>query len=180
MGNHGILEARIELSNISIVHVFELVNKKVDIPCDGILGRDFLQRKRANFCHESQTVTFNGETCKMVDKIKQLEAREPNMRKVGQIKLPPRTESIMRVPETQGSLLVGMTKKCEIQEGVIIAATLTKVVDGYVMTSILNTNDIKLDMQEQIVEVDEVDSVWDRSCSTQFESHHREGERERF
>jgi hypothetical protein len=58
------------------------------------------------------------------------------MRKIGQIKLPPRAESIVRVP---GSPLVGITNKCEIQ-GVILAAPPTKVVDGYVMTSILNTD----------------------------------------
>jgi len=46
-------------------------------------------------------------------KTKQLEAREPNMRKTGQIKLqaPPRTESIVRVPVTPGSPLVGVTNK---------------------------------------------------------------------
>ena len=49
METHGVLEARIELSNSSIVHDFQLVNKQVDIPCDGILGLDFLQRTRANF-----------------------------------------------------------------------------------------------------------------------------------
>ena len=49
METHCVLEARIELSNSSIVHDFQLVNKQVDIPCDGILGLDFLQRTRANF-----------------------------------------------------------------------------------------------------------------------------------
>jgi hypothetical protein len=65
METHGILEVRIELGNSSIVHDFQLVNKQVDIPCDGILGRDFLQCTRAKVCYESQTVTLNGETCKM-------------------------------------------------------------------------------------------------------------------
>jgi len=49
MGTHGILEARVELGNSSIVHDFQLVNKQVDIPCDGILGRDFLKRAREKF-----------------------------------------------------------------------------------------------------------------------------------
>ena len=79
----------------------------------------------------------------------------------------------MRVPVTPGSPLVGMTNKREIQ-GVILAASLTKVVGGYVMTSILNTNDTKVDIQEPLVELDEVDSAWNRSCSTEFESQDRE------
>jgi len=109
----------------------------------------------------------------MVGKTKELEAREPNMRKIGQIKLPPRTESIVRVPVTPGSPLVGMTNKCEIQ-GSILAASLTKVVAGYVMTSILNTNDTEVNMQEPLVELHEFDLAWDRSCSTEFESQDRE------
>jgi len=42
----GVLEARIELSNSSILHDFQFVNKQVDIPCDGILDRDFLKSTR--------------------------------------------------------------------------------------------------------------------------------------
>ena len=86
METHGVLEARIELKNSSIVHNFQLVNKQVDIPCDGFLGREFLQRAKAKFCYESRTVTLNGEICKMVGKAKQLELREQIVRKMGQIK----------------------------------------------------------------------------------------------
>ena len=64
METHGFLEARVELSNSSIVHDFQLVNKQVDRPCDGILGRDFLKRTKANVCYESRTVTLNGEHVK--------------------------------------------------------------------------------------------------------------------
>jgi hypothetical protein len=85
METHGVVEARIELSNSSILHDFQLVNEQVDIRCDGILGRNFLQSTRAKVCCDSRTVTLNGEACKMVGKTKQLEAREPNMRKIGQI-----------------------------------------------------------------------------------------------
>ena len=67
-----------------------------------------------------------------------------------------------------------MTNKCEIQEGVILAASLTKVVEGYVMTSILNTNDTEGDVQVPLLELDEVDSAWDRNCSTEFEFQNRE------
>jgi len=49
METHGVLEARIELRNSSIVRNFQLVNKQVDIPCDGILGRDFLQLGMRSF-----------------------------------------------------------------------------------------------------------------------------------
>ena len=42
------------------------------------------------------------------------------------------------------------------------------------MTNILNTNDTEADAQEPLVDLDEVDSAWDRSCSPEFESQDRE------
>ncbi len=98
------------------MHDFQLVNKQMDIPCDGILGRDFLQGTRAKVCYETRTVTLNGEICEIVGKAKQLEVRETNMRKSGQIKLPPQTKSIVRIQIKPGLPLVGMTNKCKIEE----------------------------------------------------------------
>ena len=167
-GNPCVLEPRIELNNSSIVHDFQLVNKQMNIPCDGILGRDFFQRTRAKLCYESRTVALKGETCKMVGETNELQAKGPNMRKIDQIKLPPRAENIVRVPVTPGSPLVGMTNKCEIQ-GVILAASLRKVVYDYVMKIILNTDDTEVDMQKTLVQLDEVDAACDRSGTTEFE-----------
>jgi len=53
---HGVLEAKIELHNSSVVHGFQLVNKQIDIPLDGILDRDFLQPAKAKICYESRTL----------------------------------------------------------------------------------------------------------------------------
>ena len=174
MDTHGVLEATIELKNSSIAHNFQLVNGQVDIPCDGILGRDFLQSAKAKLCYESRTVTLNGEVYPMVGKTKQLGLEKPTVRKMGQIKLPPRTESIVKVPVIPGSPLVGVTNKGELQKGVIIAASLTRVVDGYAITSILNTNDTEVNVQEPLVELDEVDLTWERDSCTEFESQDRE------
>jgi hypothetical protein len=112
----------------------------------------------------------------MVGKTKQLAARETNMRKIGQIKLPAPTKSIVKILVTLGSPLVGMTNKYEIQEAVILAASLTKVVNGYIMTGIINTNNKEVELHEPLVELDEVDPAWDGSCSNEFESRVREGE----
>ena len=80
MENHGVLEARVEIGNSSIVHEFQLVNKQVDIPCDGILSRDFLKRAKAKVCYESRAITLNGEVRKMVGKTKESETGQPSMR----------------------------------------------------------------------------------------------------
>ena len=174
METHGVVEAKIELGNSSIRHGFQLVNNQVDIPCDGILGRDFLQRVKAKICYETRTVELNGEVCKMRGKTEQLEERETRVKKIELIKLPPRTESIVRLPVTPGSPLVGVINKWEIQEGVIVAASLTKVNEGYVMTSILNTNDKEVEMKEPLVELEKFDTTWSNDRTTEFNSQNRE------
>jgi hypothetical protein len=45
--NLGVIEAAVRAGNKLFVHGFQLVNKQVDIPCDGILCRDFFRRTRA-------------------------------------------------------------------------------------------------------------------------------------
>jgi hypothetical protein len=90
----------------------------------------------------------------MTGKTEIVEAKGPNPKKVNQIKLPPRAETIVRVPVVPGSPTVGITSKREMQEGIIVAASLTEVINGYVMTSILNTNDIEVEIQEPVVELD--------------------------
>jgi hypothetical protein len=82
METHGITEATIELGNNSIIHDFQLVNKQVDIACDGILGRDFLRSARAKICYETRTVTLK-EKCEMVGKAKQLETEGTKRMKIG-------------------------------------------------------------------------------------------------
>jgi hypothetical protein len=59
---------------------------------------------------------------------------------------------------------------------VIIAATLTRVEEGYEITSILNTNDTEVHLPEPLVKLDEVDLTWDIGCSTEFLSQDREKE----
>jgi len=61
---------------------------------------------------------------------------------VGKIILPPRTESVVRVPVAPGSPLVALVNRCEVQ-GVIMAASLTKLSNGYAATNILNTNGVE-------------------------------------
>ena len=55
-----------------------------------------------------------------------------------------------------------MTNKRKIEEWIITAASLTKVVDGYVMRGILHTNDKEVEIQEPWVRLDEVDPAWDK------------------
>jgi len=80
-----------------------------------------------------------------------------------------RGQSVVKVSVMPGSPLVGMTNKGEIQKG-IIASSLTMVVDGNVITSILNTTDTEINVQESLVELDEINLAWQRDSCTEFES----------
>lgn len=42
------------------------------------------------------------------------------------------------------------------------------------MTSVLNTNDVELKVQEPAVELDEIESVWEGGCRTKFKYQDRE------
>jgi hypothetical protein len=114
MERHGVREATIELGSNSIIHDFRLVNKQVDIPCDGILGRNFLQSARAKICYETRTVTLKVEKCEMVGKAKELETEGTERTKIGRIKLAPRTECIVRFPVAPRSPQVGLINKREL------------------------------------------------------------------
>ena len=50
----------------------------------------------------------------MRHKTEELGTKRPNELKVGKIKLPPRTESVVRVPVATGSPLVGLLDRCEV------------------------------------------------------------------
>jgi hypothetical protein len=89
--------------------------------------------------------------------------------KIGQIKLPPRADSVVRVPVALESPQIGIFNKRKLQEGVILVASLTKIVDGYVMTSVPNTNEVDIEVQEPVVELEEIKPAWERCGSAEFE-----------
>jgi hypothetical protein len=74
------------------------------------------------------------------------------------------------VPVAPGSPLVGLIDRCEVQAGVIVAASLTKVTNGYAITSILNTNDVEVSIQEPLVELGEIEPTWGKSRGAEFNS----------
>ncbi|XP_023705571.2 uncharacterized protein LOC111863458 [Cryptotermes secundus] len=156
---HGVIEAEINLANSSITHEFQLAKKQIDIPCDGILGRDFFQNAKAQICYDIQCIKLNEEMIKMVNANQTEIAKTEKMRETRNMILPRRLECVVKLPVKQGSPLVGILDKCEIQEGVFMAGSLTKVIHGYGITSILNTNDEEAEIQEPLVELNEVEPV---------------------
>jgi len=62
-----------------------------------------------------------------------------------------------------------MTNKRELKEGVILAAALTKLVDGYALMSILNTTDVETEVQAPVVQLEEIEPEWVLSSNLRTE-----------
>jgi hypothetical protein len=99
-----------------ITHKLQLVNKQVDIPCDGILGRDFFRNAKAQACYEIQYGKLNGEMIKMMN-ANQIEiAKTEKTRETMKISLRRRSEYGVKLPVKERSPLVGILDKHEIRE----------------------------------------------------------------
>lgn len=108
MQMYGTVGVKVKLENSWIPYEFQLVNKQVDIPCDGILWHNFLQQVKAKICCENRTIELNGETYKMVGKGKDSEAEEVKAKPTKLSKLPPRAESVVKLLVSPGSPPVGV------------------------------------------------------------------------
>ena len=52
------MKAVVHVDCLKIPFSFQLLSKQVDISCDGILGREFLENTGAQICYASGTLTF--------------------------------------------------------------------------------------------------------------------------
>ena len=139
---HGSIETNICEGLTQIPFCFQLVSNQIDLPGDGILGRDFLKQTQARLCYVSKTLTFSyrGVTivkslgdCSPRSKLESLRDRE------GNVKLTPRSETIVKLPVREGTTF---------SEGL--------VEKRYVLTSVLNTIERGIEMQKPIVEFSEL------------------------
>jgi hypothetical protein len=55
--NKGTIQTKIREGNIEIPLAFQRVTSNVDLECDGLLGRDFLQQTQAQICYKTRTLT---------------------------------------------------------------------------------------------------------------------------
>jgi hypothetical protein len=129
-------------------HTFHIMGDSFDCLYDGILGQDFWTNKRAtiNYCDRTiatgeVVMNFDDETNKVVNKTHRLTLKT-------------RTENIIRLPtKSKGQ---GIISKREIISGVYLAESLTREVNGYCVTSSVNTlgEDILIDPPQ--IELEEV------------------------
>ena len=142
---------------LSIPFTFQLVGRQVDIPCDGILGRDFLTHAGARICYESGTVTF-GKGRDKIHKLMMPADAEGQKKAIRRLVLPSRTEIVVRLPvEGRSRDGEGITEKREIQAGVYLAGAATQITRGYAITSVLNTTSDRVEIEEPVLQVTELE-----------------------
>jgi hypothetical protein len=76
------------------------------------------------------------------------------------ITLQKRSETIVQIPvECEDNQKEGLIEKCEIDKGIFVASSLTAVKNGYVTTSILNTNDHEVKMPESRLKLGRIENM---------------------
>jgi hypothetical protein len=71
----------------------------------------------------------------------------------------PQRSKIIKIPIKQNSQVIGVAQKQDIQEDVFLAELLTRIVDGHVLTIILNTNETKAEVEEPLLELEKFMSL---------------------
>jgi hypothetical protein len=103
--------------------------------CDGIWGRDFLQRKEAQLCYRTRALVFQKGGRRTENKLLSDPASQRTTGKP--LSLPKRSE--VKLPVTAGSSHnEEVINKKETQEGVSLASSLTKIIEGQMLKRILN------------------------------------------
>jgi hypothetical protein len=85
---------------------------------------------------------------------------ETNSREVRTITVQKRLEMIVHIPvDCEDNQKEGLIEKCEINTGIFIASSWTAVKNGYVMTSILNTNNYEVVLPEPKLKSARIESM---------------------
>jgi hypothetical protein len=82
---------------VEIPFTFQLVGRQVDIPCDGILERDFLTRAGASICYEKGTLMLGLDSNKVHKVLTSVNTKE-HTKGNRKLELPGRTEMLVSLP----------------------------------------------------------------------------------
>jgi len=159
---HESIETKIFEGSLQIPFRFQLASKQVDLLGDGILGQDFLKQIQAKICYHSRTLTF---TYAGVTITKSLSNNSSGSKltnsgeRAGRLRIPLWSETIVRLPAETGSTTAeGLVERKKLLPGGHLAGSLVKVVNGCVITSVLNTTEKEVNMPKPVVMVTGVDT----------------------
>ena len=90
----GTVQTVVKAGFLKIPFTFQLVSKQVDVPCDGILGRDFLERAGGGGARTLTLGTGNDKVSKALLPL----STEGLTRTIRRLVLSSRTELVVRLP----------------------------------------------------------------------------------
>ena len=132
-------------------HVFHVVGSNFGCQDDGILGQDFwkLHRATINYCDRIITMSivimkFDSETDGTKDETYKLTLKH-------------KTERIVRLSTKSKGL--GIISKAQIMPGIYLAESLTEEINGYFITSIVNTLETEITVDSPYVELEEINEI---------------------
>jgi hypothetical protein len=147
----GEVDAKLMIGNCETEHKFQVV-EGINIPYDGILGKDFFESKKATINYMRKKIM--GKVVLKFDRERQLEESNQEVWVI----LKPRCETIVRLRTRSKELESGLINRTEIAPGIITAGTLTIVREGTCLTSIVNMNDKEEDVALPIVDLEQCDT----------------------
>jgi hypothetical protein len=111
----GEVDPKLIVGNYETEHKFHVVGSGMNIPCDGILGKDFFESKQATIDYVGKEITM-GKVALKFDNNKQTRAQNKEILVV----LKPRSETIVKLPTKSDELETGLIDSTEIAPGIII------------------------------------------------------------
>jgi hypothetical protein len=143
--------------SVRIPFTYQLVDKRIDLPCDGITGRDFLAHAGAKICCETGVLTLGIGSTKIHKVLSQINDQGQH-HGIRRPVLPSRAKIVVRMlVEGTTRTNESLTEKQEICEGVYLVGAITKVQADYAITSIVNTTEEAMQIEEPVLRVTEVE-----------------------
>jgi hypothetical protein len=148
----GTINIRLTTESYETTHFFHIMGNSLELQCDGILGRDFWQDRKATINYCDREVIIEGVVIKFDPPHKDTDW------KLKKLTLRARSENYVKLPTS--STGIGLTEKQEISPGIYLAESITSEINGLCVTSIINMleEDVTIDYpQVNLEDVEDTD-----------------------
>lgn len=133
----------VQVGDSTIDIKFHILNQATNVPFDGLLGKDFLQKESAIISYQSRTLSLKSSTIPINLNHQKFENQNINL-----IKLKARTETLIEIEIQNPENQEGIVPELELQKGVYLSKAITKVNENNrAYATILNTRIIDLQIK---------------------------------
>jgi hypothetical protein len=105
----GEVDAKLMIGDYETEHQFQVIGDGINIPYDGILGKDFFESKQATINYMRKEIIM-GKVVLKFDKERQSEKSDKEVRAI----LKPRCETIVRLQTRSKELETGLIDRTEV------------------------------------------------------------------